>query len=905
MSASGVLGRVPRDRLDCTVSDNLLNQIARKLTRWEEVAPWLQLDEAQEEEVRATFRNYSDQKRQVLRKWRQINGHRATYRQLIIVLSCAENNALAENVADLLLTAPRETIIGPKTTMGVLGTFREYLIDCYKTTRHPSHEQWPMLNMSHYVDLAMVEVPVNASSQGEGEKAEIIAKEVHLSEIFRSSHKASRKFVLIQGPPGSGKTTLTWHISQKWAKGKLFQQFSLLIPISLANADPSLLNATCLADIIPHESKEMRENVAKAIIDRNGKGVCFLIDSWDEAPSTFYRNQQSYFVRLLKGAGFGQKFLPHCSIVITSRPAAMLPCSPTSSIFILGFNAYKIEEFIDVSMHSDAAKEKLIQTLQERPELYALCHVPLNINIIVHLFKTSSGNLPSTLTELYTALVCNELIRHRSLRMGGGTDLDEISDVQILPEDIATAFKALCQLAYTGIKMHQSSFNLKTIQDCGIRFLSKTLPDTLSLMTSQQQITSFGKQYTYMFQHYTIQEYLAAQHIAQLNQEQQKEAVEELLRTSPLTRTLLFYAGFTKLENRGVLNVLLKVAKQPLDPKSVQKQLVEHPNDLGSDYRRLFLALVNCIYESKHHQLYKSIHPPVTKHSFGRVMISLDWLYLTQADCLSLGCFLKHEDIPILAVEFSQPTNGRFKLLIKDVVNQKRCKPNILLMVSSIFARELKSIRNGFGKIVSFNMINCCSKFDVYFAMKYLIEGVAKSPGFRCFQLANCSITSEHKYYLLLLMTVSRSLTAFSLSHSNISGTIPVLSTGLINSKIFRLALCNCSLNDKDLSKLGVAVCHPDCKLTFLVISGNNFSSIEFTTFLRTLFNSQLQTVVYDKKLNTAQENILCTINQQRKIVGKPPLEVTQFDRNSVTDYDGWEKAMSTLPLDFLSGQMM
>ena len=110
-----------------------------------------------------------------------------------------------------------------------------------------------------------------------------------------------------------------------------------------------------------------------------------------------------------------------------------------------------------------------------------------------------------------------------------------------------------------------------------------------------------------------------------------------------------FLCGLTKLENRGVLDVLLKVAKQPLDPKSVQKQLVEHPNDLGSDYRRLFLALVNCIYESKNHQLYESVHPPVTKHSFGHVIISLHWLYLTQADCLSLGCFLKHEDIPLLS----------------------------------------------------------------------------------------------------------------------------------------------------------------------------------------------------------------------------------------------------------------
>ena len=154
--------------------------------------------------------------------------------------------------------------------------------------------------------------------------------------------------------------------------------------------------------------------------------------------------------------------------------------------------------------------------------------------------------------------------------------------------------------------MHQSSFGIKALEECGICFPSKKFPDTLSLMTSQQQIS-----FRDMFQHYTIQEYLAAQHIAQLNQEQQKEVVEELLRTSPLTRTLPFYAGLTKLENKRVLDVLLKVGKQSLDTESVEKQLVEHVNEPGSDYRRLFLALVNCIYESKNYRLYTFIHPPV------------------------------------------------------------------------------------------------------------------------------------------------------------------------------------------------------------------------------------------------------------------------------------------------------
>ena len=100
-----------------------------------------------------------------------------------------------------------------------------------------------------------------------------------------------------------------------------------------------------------------------------------------------------------------------------------------------------------------------------------------------------------------------------------------------------------------------------------------------------------------------------------------------------------------------------------------------------------------------------------------------------------------------------------------------------------------------------------CSRFDAHLALKYLIEGVAKSPAFIGLQLVNCSITSEHKYYLLLLMTVSRSLESFILSNSNISGAISVLSAGLINSEILQLILQSCSLN-KDLSELAVAVSH-------------------------------------------------------------------------------------------------
>ena len=132
-----------------------------------------------------------------------------------------------------------------------------------------------------------------------------------------------------------------------------------------------------------------------------------------------------------------------------------------------------------------------------------------------------------------------------------------------------------------------------------------------------------------------------------------------------------------------------------------------------------------------------------------------------------------------------------------------------------------------------------------------------------------------------------------------------MLSAGLINSEILQLSLDSCSLNDKDLSELAVAVSHPDCKLIYLSITGNNFSPSKFSAFLNALFSSRLEILIYDKKLNIAQENILCSIIQHRIAIGKPPLEVSQSDRYELKNYDGWNEAIqkSTLPLDFLLGQ--
>ena len=342
--AADIIRELPQDSLNSPVSDLHVAELASEMKNWEQYVPYLGLTEAEEEEIRMDNPNrYGMQKREVLRKWKAKQGSAATYRQLIIMF-CLQNTELAQKVKQLLL--PKL-----KAQSTVLDTFRKYLVDCYVETPHPSHTQWPFSGISAYIDLTLLEVPLQIEPNQKSSPTPHV-----LSELFRAGQwKAKRKVILIEGPAGSGKTTLTWHACREWAAGRLFPKVNLLIHISLK--DPTFHSAKCLADIIPHPSSEMREAVARAIADQHGKRVCFLFDSWDEVPHDCLQ-VNSYLYCFI--AGTSGKMLPRCNIVVTSRPVAALPLYPllTARLIVWRFGYSEIEEFIVANLGE--SKEELL-----------------------------------------------------------------------------------------------------------------------------------------------------------------------------------------------------------------------------------------------------------------------------------------------------------------------------------------------------------------------------------------------------------------------------------------------------------------------------------------------------------------------------------------------------------------
>lgn len=79
---------------------------------------------------------------------------------------------------------------------------------------------------------------------------------IQLKNIFKET-KGTQRVVLVEGPPGCGKTTLSVYISQQWGEGKLFTEFKYVILIQLR--DPEVQAASCIADLLPARNDEMRQ----------------------------------------------------------------------------------------------------------------------------------------------------------------------------------------------------------------------------------------------------------------------------------------------------------------------------------------------------------------------------------------------------------------------------------------------------------------------------------------------------------------------------------------------------------------------------------------------------------------------------------------------------------------------
>ena len=414
--------------------------------------------------------------------------------------------------------------------------------------------------------------------------------------------------ILIEGAPGGGKSTLAFHICHQWAQGASWLvRFDVLVLAYLR--DEAIQKASTLADILPAYNPEISPSIASHLQAINGRNVLFVFDGWDEFPpnlmncsivSTIIR--QPYEI-----------LLSQSTVLITSRPVASgnLLHIADRRVEILGFTQHQIREYIEKALDGNSTRiQTLVQHLEENPVIEGYCYIPLHSAILVHLFLTMKGALPTTLHELFCSLVLCCIVREHTTHEPDPS-LPELSSLDDLPDDLKSKLRNLSVLAYNGVMQDKVVFYSKDLQ-------KSNLPSDLSslgLLQAVEGLTLTSKMLSYNFLHLSVQELLAAYCISQMPPSEQVKEFKILFQSSRFQAVLHYYSGFTKLDNPEI--------QQFLSHKCRNSSLKE------------LLPLLHCFFEAQQPSLCQLVDPEFTTD------IKLDFVVISNPpDYLAIGYFI-------------------------------------------------------------------------------------------------------------------------------------------------------------------------------------------------------------------------------------------------------------------------
>ena len=522
-------------------------------------------------------------------------------------------------------------------------SYASYLRELY-TSMSQSHtsQHWSHLPRCEFVQLAMIgsegqrrgdreEEMVRLAQQGRIETIMSYKKPIDLNNLFVINSMqplvvlpppAPPRVILIEGAPGGGKSTLALYICHKWARGDIVNSldiFNLVVLVYLR--DQAVQNATTLADMLPNTLEDSKM-VATRIQTIYGCNVLFIFDGWDEFPSHLQNNSLvSTIIRQLHKLSLHQS-----TILITSRPVSSgnLLHIADRRVEILGFTQHQIREYIEKALDGNSTQiQKLVQHLEEHPVIEGYCYVPLHVAILVHIFLTLKGALPTTLHDLFCKLVlcciARELETHESESFVS-CSLDD------LPDELKSKLINLSLLAYEGVMQDKVVFYER---DLKLVHLPANLP-SLGLLQAVEGLTLLSKSLSYNFLHLSVQELLAAYHIiSHMDSSEQLEVFKRMFGGSRFQAVLHYFSGFTRLANPAIQDFISTYSRQKSSIKGV-------------------LPLLHCFYEAQEPSLCKLVN-------FQSIILDS---FLSPVDYLAIGYYITS----LLPVPSSDTSNVQLKI---------------------------------------------------------------------------------------------------------------------------------------------------------------------------------------------------------------------------------------------------
>ena len=432
-----------------------------------------------------------------------------------------------------------------------LQPLKKILVDRYCSQPTIPTGSWPPQSSNTCINLALIkEGSINDAGeyarntiQGNLDDDMNDKESVEYEAVFSDLKSGTR--LLIEGRPGSGKSTLVHKFSRDWGRGGIelrldSMRLLFLVHLRAFSNDPDITLRKIVQCYYTQGSTYV-DDVLRFAEDHCGEGLCFILDGLDEYSP---RSEDNTFVfKLIK-----RELLPKAVVIVASRPAATakLRRIATKRVEVLGFLKEQIYQYMlgENYEFSNSKRADLRKYLDEHPNIRHMCYLPIHCAMVCFLFDIMGSCLPHTETEMYT-----EFTKHTLLRTLTRSGVDSLNSPEDLPSNEKNIFHQICKLGFEKTIASKQVMK-KSELDFFMDLTSGS--ELLGLITVDRMASKCGFDNLYSFLHLTFQEYLAAYHISKLAEDEQLKLISKYGKSKCMYVVWKFFCGLVEFQENNV-----------------------------------------------------------------------------------------------------------------------------------------------------------------------------------------------------------------------------------------------------------------------------------------------------------------------------------------------------------------